>query len=323
MKLDVPPAAVAVVKETILVTGCEGLIGSALVCDLAALGVPVVGLDLAASNHRWRGDVRRPADVAEAVASCRGVVHLAAVSRVIWAERDPALCASTNVGGLRTVLDTASSVAEPPWVIFASSREVYGQAARLPADEDTPLAPLNVYGRSKVAGERLIAEASAAGLRAAVVRLSNVYGRLHDHPDRVVPAFAQAALRGGRLRVDGAHCTFDFTHVDDTVRGLCALIELLDHEAAPPPIHLLTGHPTTLGALARQAVLLSGSCAEVVTAAPRAFDVPRFYGDPARAKALLGWQAQIAVRDGLARLIGDLRGAGASAGLPDRRQACR
>ncbi len=295
-------------RDAIAVTGHEGLLGSALVRALESHGVPVVGLDLAAADRRWRGDVRNRSDVIEAVGSCRGVVHLAAVSRVLWAQRDPALCASTNVEGLRTVLDVVSSRAEPPWFVFASSREVYGAAPSLPADEDTPMAPVNVYGRAKVAGERLVGEAIAAGLRAAVVRLSNVYGSVNDHADRVVPAFARAALHGDQLRVEGPHCTFDFTHVDDAVRGLVVITELLDHEAAPPPIHLLTGRATTLEALAQHAVSLSGSSSTINTTASRPLDVARFVGDPARAKRLLGWHAEIGIRDGMARLIEDFRG---------------
>src|SRR5690606_18333135 len=137
----------------------------------------------------------------------------------------------------------------------------------LPAVKDAPLAPINIYGRTKVAGERLITEAAGLGLRAAVVRLSNVYGSPADHHDRVVPAFVRAAVAGTALRVDGPEHTFDFTHIDDTARGIALLADLLAHgEPAPPPIHLLPGQPTTLGQLAALAVELAGGHAPIVTA---------------------------------------------------------
>lgn len=107
-----------------------------------------------------------------------------------------------------------------------------------PADEETPLRPVNVYAHSKVAGEQLIAEARDRGLRACVIRLSNVYGSTQDHPDRVVPAFARAALLGQPLRIDGCDHTFDFTHISDVVHGIAALVELLVRGIAPPPITL-------------------------------------------------------------------------------------
>jgi len=102
-----------------------------------------------------------------------GVVHLAAVSRVIDGERDPARCWAVNVEGTRTVVEAAQSSPLRPWVIYASSREVYGQPSALPASEDCDRAPLNVYGRSKVAAEDLV---TASGLAHAIVRFSNVYG---------------------------------------------------------------------------------------------------------------------------------------------------
>ena len=295
-------------RSNILITGAEGLVGSALRQSLSLRGDAPVNLDLRAPSARGRGDVRRADDVKTALAGCRGVVHLAAVSRVIWGERDPALCTATNVGGTRNVLDAARASITRPWVIFASSREVYGAPIQLPATEDCPLNPMNIYGRTKVEGERLVEEARAAGLRAATVRLSNVYGSIGDHATRVVPAFARAAVRGEPLQIEGSSHTFDFTHIDDTVRGLVSLIDLLDGGGPPPPsIHFLTGQPTSLAALAETCIHLAGSRSVRCEAPSRSFDVSHFYGDFGRARALLGWSPQVALADGVARLIHDFR----------------
>lgn len=297
--------------ERILVTGSEGLVGSALRVALRLLGHDVAGLDLRGEGPE-RGDVRDPECVRRAVDGCHGVVHLAAVSRVIWGEREPALCRETNVGGLQNVLAAAAESATPPWLIFASSREVYGEPGvdDLPVGEDAPLRPVNVYGQTKVEGEQLVTAARARGVRTAIVRLSNVYGGFPDHPDRVVPAFVHAAVQGLPLRVDGSGHTFDFTHLDDTTRGLMALVELLGAgSAASPPVHLLTGTATTLGALAQLAVELSGSerSTAIVEAPARTFDVGRFVGDPRRARQLLDWRPTITIRDGLARYASAVR----------------
>lgn len=292
----------------ILITGSAGLVGAALAAMLRSRGYTVRGLDLRDPTSTGHGDVRDPEAVRRAVSGCVGVVHLAAVSRVIWGERDPVACRSTNIDGTRTVLDAVHAASGRPWLIFASSREVYGQPLRLPADEDSPLAPINVYGRTKEAGERMITEARGQGLRAAVVRLSNVYGSAADHHDRVVPAFVRAAVAGATLRVEGSGHTFDFTHVDDTVHGITLLAELLGRgESPPPPIHFLTGRPTTLGELASLAVALAGGRSAIVEAAPRSFDVAQFHGSPARARELLGWAPRVSLRDGLAGLIAAIR----------------
>lgn len=295
-------------KKRILVTGSEGLIGTALSDALAQQGYDVVSLDLQALGPRNQGDVRKAEDLHRSVRGCIGIVHLAAVSRVIDGEKNPDRCWETNVGGTRNVIAAALSSPIRPWIIQASSREVYGQPASLPVCEDIPLAPVNIYGRSKIEGERLISEARSAGLRTAILRFSNVYGWTRDHSDRVVPAFARAAAFGLPLRVDGADHTFDFTHIDDTITGIMALIALLQAgEAPPPPIHLLTGQPTTLGQLARLAVELAGTNAAINDGPPRTFDVSHFYGSPRRAEQVLGWRPRTTIRDGLARLIDSFR----------------
>lgn len=290
-------------NHRILITGSSGLVGTALTAALRAEGAEVVCLDLRAGVEAY-GDVRDRARLHEVGADVDGIVHLAAVSRVISGERDPELCWATNVGGLRNVLEAAGSSARTPWLVFASSREVYGQPESLPATEDAPLRPVNIYGRSKVEGEQLVTAAQRAGLRACTIRLSNVFGSTSDHADRVVPAFARAAALGAELRVDGLDHTFDFTHIDDVTRGIVALVGLLaSGESPPPPIHFVSGQPTTLGELANLAVSLGRPGSTIRAAAPREFDVARFYGDPSRAKALLGWQPQVRLEEGLAQLI--------------------
>ncbi len=234
-------------------------------------------------------------------------MHLAAVSRVVWGERDPNLCWTTNVEGTRNVLEGAKSSRDKPWVIVASSREVYGEPPLLPASEDTPLAPVNVYGRSKVAAELLAKDAQAAGARVAVVRFSNVYGSAADHADRVVPCLVRSALQGAPLRVEGSENTFDFTHVSDAVAGILAVMRALESGQALPPIHFVTGRPTTLAELARIAIHTTQSTSVCVNAPSREFDVSRFYGDGARAKQLLGWSPRVAIEDGIAMLADEMR----------------
>lgn len=296
-------------SKRVLITGACGLIGRALHPRLHAAGYHVRGLDPRAVDAEHCGDVRDPAAVHAALQGCHGVLHLGAISRVVWGQRDPALCHATNVDGTRNVLAAAAASPLRPWVVVASSREVYGQADSLPATEDSPHRPMNVYARSKCGAEQLAASARREGVRAAVVRFSNVYGCVRDHQDRVVPAFARAAARGQPLRVEGADRLYDLTHIDDVAPGVMALLALLESpgEATPPPIHFVSGRGTTLGQLAALAVDLAGSQSPLTEAPSRDYDVARFVGDPTRAADLLGWRAETSLRDGLARLIADVR----------------
>ncbi|HMU38067.1 MAG TPA: NAD(P)-dependent oxidoreductase [Pseudomonadota bacterium] len=289
--------------NSILITGSEGLIGTALCVELPALGLDVRRFDLRRHNE----DVLDLSALRVAARDCIGIIHLAAVSRVIWGEKNPKLCWQTNVVGTRNVLDVAKTAPHKPWVILASSREVYGHAAVLPATEDAPLIPCNVYGRSKVAAEELCMTARTQGVQVAVVRLSNVYGSVTDHADRVVPCFARSAATGLPLRVDGRNNTFDFTHLLDTARGLLGVVACLRAgERALPPVHLLTGQPTTLEELATLAIRLGGGRSHILDAPPRAFDVSRFYGCPDRARKLLHFTANIQLKDGLEQLMHEL-----------------
>jgi len=293
--------------KTVLVTGSCGLVGRRLCASLRRDGFSVKELDLRGMGEE-HGDVTHAADIEAAIQNCEGVIHLAAVSRVVWGQRDPELCWRTNVTGVQNLIQAALAQRSKPWVLFSSSREVYGQAPFLPVAETTILNPLNVYARSKAEAEDIVLGARSQGLRTAVVRLSNVYGCTKDHADRVIPAFARAAVEGRPLRVEGGNHTFDFTHVNDVVRGFCALVGLLESGVQSlHPVHLVSGHPTSLGELAAICCRLARSDAAVTEAAPRSYDVARFYGDPTRARELLGWESEILLEAGLMRLIEDFR----------------
>jgi UDP-glucose 4-epimerase len=288
----------------ILVTGASGLIGRHLTPHIRGCGIPVRTFDIANSLDE---DTRDSEALAAALQGVEGVVHLAAVSRVALAERQRALCQAVNVDALNKLLRLCLERPSPPWVIFASSREVYGQSARFPVAEDSALSPINTYARSKVAGERLITSAAEAGLNAVICRFSSVYGCVLDHADRVVMAFAGAAANGGIMRVEGAQNTFDFTAIDDVVLGLWRLIQATRSGELLPPIHFVTGEATTLLELAQLSMRHAAASTVIENAPARVFDVGQFVGDPERAARLLGWRATIPVSIGVPRLINALR----------------
>ena len=286
----------------VLVTGSSGLIGSALSRRLRESGWEVVPFDAAAPDGAGRGDIRDQARLTAAMPGCTGVVHLAAVSRVIWGERDPVRCRAVNVTGTRNVLDAAQASGADPWVLVASSREVYGDASEFPVPESAPLRPLNVYARTKAEVEDLAAARRGAGQRVCVVRFSSVYGSVADHGDRVAPAFARRAADGGSLRIDGAATTLDFTHLDDVTTALHRAAGLLSAGGSLPPVHLVSGQATTLPDLAKIAVRAAGrGRSRPAPAGP--YDVARFVGDPSLAAEVLGWRARTPLEDGISRLV--------------------
>jgi nucleoside-diphosphate-sugar epimerase len=296
-----------VAKDRVLVTGSSGLIGLPLCAELARLNLDVVPFDIAASS---RADILDAQALVEAVRGCVGIVHLAAVSRVAHGERDPAHCRAVNAEGTRNVIKAAREATSSPWLVFASSREVYGQPDAMPVSEDAPLRPFNTYGRAKAESETLVIDASRATLRAIALRLTNVYGGLNDHPDRVIPAFVRNALSGSPLLIESPSATFDFVHVSDCVRGFVRAVSLLRGGAQSlDPCNLACGRATTLGDLARLVVSRTQSSSVIEERAALNYNVSRFVGDTVRAEKLLGWRHEITLEAGLDRYIALVRGA--------------
>jgi nucleoside-diphosphate-sugar epimerase len=283
----------------VLVTGSSGLVGRELEKGLRASGHAVRKYDIADGVS----DIRDRVKVAAAMRGCDGVVHLAAISRVAWGETFPELCHSVNVGGTALLLDLARQHSQPPWFLFVSSREIYGDPDDFPVREDAPMRPTNRYGASKAEGERLVEAACASGLRTSILRLSNVYGSANDHPDRAVPSLLWSAMIGQELRISGAETFFDFVHVDDCVEGLLIAAAMLNagHDRLPP-VHLVTGQKTSLGDLARIAISVARSRSSIRVDPPRSFDVKGFYGTPARAMERYGWSAKIDLEQGMKML---------------------
>lgn len=293
----------------ILVTGSAGLIGHVLLELLSDSGHEALGYDIVAPiGDPARGDIRDFAHLSRLADSVDGIIHLAAISRVKHAEADPATCHAVNVEGTRNVLTAAARASARPWVLLASSREVYGNPLRIPVHEDDVINPLNTYGRSKALSEKLALEARRDGLRVGVVRLANVYGHVNDHADRAVPAFCRAAVMRTPIRVEGNGYQYDFTHVDDVVTGILTIAAMLhDDTIALPIVHLVSGKATSLERLAELAWLAGDRYSEIRHESNFHYNVSCFVGDPSRAHRLLNWRTTIPIDRGIRNLVRDMK----------------
>lgn len=288
----------------LLITGSEGLIGTAICERLKKLNIGVVHFDKKFPiTHPYYGDILNKVRLQTAMKDCDGVIHLAAVSRVIWGEKNPELCWQTNYEGTLYVIESAFLSPKKPWILYASSREVYGNPPTLPAIEESPYNPVNVYGESKIESEKAILRAREEGLNTAIVRYSNVYGSIHDHQDRVIPAFCKAAVMGAPIRVDGFSHTFDFTYIDDVVEGtLKIILALCEAKTELPPFHLTTGKETSLLKAAELANKIGDQNSKIFEAPPRNYDVSNFCGDSTRTRNILGWEPKVSIEEGIERL---------------------
>jgi UDP-glucose 4-epimerase len=278
----------------ILVTGGAGFIGSHLVDRLVLdHSGEITVLD---NLHRGRlnnlgqslpkvnfvaGDIRNRALLIEQMAGVDLVYHLAAQSNVLGAIRDPDYSFETNVVGTYEVLK-AAGLAGVKRVIFASSREVYGETASLPVSEGAPIAPINAYGASKAAGEMYCRSFAASGLEVVILRLANVYGP-RDR-ERVIPLFVKRALNGEPLTIFGGSKILDFLWIDN-------LIEVLLRAAQCPcpdiPLNIGSGKGTTLIELAERIRSLTGYRSSIEVMENRGSEVEHFIAEVSAAQRVL------------------------------------
>lgn len=292
----------------ILITGSAGVIGKALLNVLPDNFTPI-RFDLSySSDTDSHGDIRDHKALKRSMQGCIGVIHLAAIARIGEGERQPELCWDINSYGTQTLLQVALSLENPPWVLLASSREVYGQQAALPVNEDALLQPLNTYARSKAQAEGHCLQAQKQGLKTAILRFANVFGSLEDYPTRVIPAFGRAALQGQPLQLQGADNVFDFIHIDDVIQGILKTVaHLCTQTGALPPLQLTTGVGTQIKALGQMICQLTQSSSPLIEVPARSCDIQRFYGDATMTQHLLTWKPKITLKEGLQRFLRELQ----------------
>lgn len=299
----------------ILITGSSGLLGSAIIPLLETDGHVIRRFDIRPSppsnNTSFMAeDITDNKARQQAIKKIDGIIHLAAVSRVLDAEQDPEKCFDINVKGTMDFLSDLAKMDNPPWFIYGSSREVYGSAPTMPVSEEQSLKPVNIYAESKVASESLIRNYARLTDRPAIIfRFSNVYGSIHDHATRVIPAFVRASVTGNEIRIDGEDHTFDFTHVDDTARAIQAAVEHIEDGrlAGIETMNVVSGKGTTLKQLANLVKSISGTEISITRGKPRDFDVAHFIGDSSHLEDVLGIRCDTPLSTGIERLMNDYR----------------
>ncbi|QTL02022.1 NAD-dependent epimerase/dehydratase family protein [Aquabacter sp. L1I39] len=343
---------------TILLTGGAGFIGTHVLAALLRNGHEVRVLDsLRADVHRsgdwrppagvafFRGDVRNPALVMEALEGVDAVVHLAAKVGLGVSLDDMPDYAGTNDTGTAILL-AAMARRNVPRLVLASSMVVYGEgqadcaehgavtpAPRRPedlaagrfeprcphcarplahrlVDEATPFDPRNAYATSKMAQELYAANwARMTQGSVAALRYHNVYGpgMPQDTPYAgVASLFASALLKGEAPRVfEDGGQRRDFVHVRDVASATVAALER--HEAGVAAFNVGSGTPRTVGEMADALATALAGPRPVITGGFRLGDVRHITADSRRLREDLGWRPQEDFAAGIAAFAAEAR----------------
>jgi UDP-glucose 4-epimerase len=312
-------------RDVTIVTGGAGFIGSELVRQLAERGDRVVAIDNLVNGTRENlhglpadrvtlltCDVR-DRDAYRALLRETSVVYHLACLGVRHSVHSPVENHEVNATATLHLLAECRAAGVPRFV-YVSSSEVYGTAQWVPMSEEHPTFPSTVYGGSKLAGESYTrAFHRTYDYPTVVVRPFNTYGpRSHHEGDsgEVIPKFLLRSLAGKPLIVfgDGTQ-TRDFTFVSDSARGI--ILAGTADAAVGRTINLGSGSEITINDLAAAVTRATGRAdTHVVHDIPRPGDVLRLYADMRRAQELLGYSVQVALADGLDRLLAWYRAQG-------------
>ena len=306
-------------RKTVLVTGAAGFIGSHLVDRLLADGFEVIGLDNLMTGdlanltqagrdphfHLEIGDVRETLHAYSEV-----IFNLACPASPVHYQSDPHATFTTSVLGAIRVVEHARS--RRCRIVHASTSEVYGDPLEHPQKEEywgnvNPIGPRACYDEGKRAAETVLMDARRRGeADVRIVRIFNTYGpRMARNDGRVVSTFVDQCLNGLPLTIfgDGSQ-TRSFCYVSDLVEGLAAAARV---DAVDVPVNLGNPNECSLLDLASLVMELCGRRVDVVHRALPEDDPRRRRPDITRARAQLGFDPKVPLRDGLKKTIASFR----------------
>ncbi|MDE3261897.1 MAG: NAD-dependent epimerase/dehydratase family protein [Acidobacteriota bacterium] len=305
-------------ERRVLVTGAAGFIGRRLATSLAAAGARITGFDRTRPNAPGANLEFRQADLRErealddAVADVDVVFHLAAANGHRASIDEPRADFDDNVMGTVSLLAAVARRAPRARVVLASTRQVYGRAASLPADEAHVVAPPDIHSIHKETAEHLVRHSGEQrGVPCSVLRLTNTYGP--GQPTAGPAAgltgrFLGDALAGREITILGDPGLLrDFNYVNDVVDAFLRA----GVPEAPAGTWNLGAAPVRLRAFA-EAVFRALDEEPRVRSAPlppgfEAIAIGDFHSDWSAIRRELGWQPAWTLESGLAETVHDMR----------------
>ncbi|HRJ42440.1 MAG TPA: NAD-dependent epimerase/dehydratase family protein [Caldilineaceae bacterium] len=308
----------------VLVTGGAGFIGSHISDGLLAAGHQVVIIDnlhtgkktnVPAGATFYQADLRDQPRLVEIFAAEKpdAISHQAALANVRDSMSDPATYAQVNVVGTLHLLELARSHGVKKIVFASTGGATYGEGysedgSKLPFTEESKAQPKDNYGANKLSCEyHLDLYRQNYGLAYVALRYPNVYGPRQDSKGGagVIAIFAGAMLRNLPTKITGDGKQIrDFCYVGDIARANRLALE----SDATGIFNVGTGVPTDINRVHAVLSVATGYTQAPVYVARPAGEVLATYLDSAKAKNVLGWQAEVTLEEGMGHTVAWLRG---------------
>jgi UDP-glucose 4-epimerase len=299
----------------ILVTGGAGFIGSHIVDGYIAAGHSVAIVDNLWENggkeaninpkaHFYKADIRDESALEYIFDEVRPEVvnHQAAQMSVFISTQNPKLDAEVNIIGLINVLANCNRVGIRK-IIFASTGAVYGSPDQFPITEKSELLPESPYGISKMAGEHYLRDWQRThGLAYTVLRYANIYGPRQDpHGEAgVIAIFIKRFLAGEPIRIDwDGNQQRDFLYVGDLVRMHQLVLNAGDNDT----FCVGTGVGTSVNEIYEKLSEIIGYTPQIIRAPKRSGDFYKAYFSCSKAQAMLDWEFQVTLEEGLKKTV--------------------
>ncbi len=241
------------------------------------------------------------------------ISHQAALANVRDSMSDPATYAQVNVVGTLHLLELARSHGVKKIVFASTGGATYGEGysedgSKLPFTEESKAQPKDNYGANKLSCEyHLDLYRQNYGLAYVALRYPNVYGPRQDSKGEagVIAIFAGAMLRNLPTKITGDGKQIrDFCYVGDIARANRLALE----SDATGIFNVGTGVPTDINRVHAVLSVATGYTQAPVYVARPAGEVLATYLDSAKAKNVLGWQAEVTLEEGMGHTVAWLRG---------------
>lgn len=312
-------------KQSVLITGGLGFIGSNLAIRLVELGARVTLVDSLIPEYGGNvknietikdrivlniADVRDPFSMNYLVKGHQFLFNLAGQTSHVDSMADPFTDLEINARAQLSMLEACRRHNHEIRVVFASTRQVYGRPQYLPVDENHPLQPTDINGIHKLAGEwyHLLFD-KVYSIKSVILRLTNTYGprmRVKDARQTFLGIWIKSLILGDEIQVygDGRQMR-DFAYVNDVVEAL--LLAAATPACYGKVFNVGGGEPISLEEAAKLLISLRPlKCSYKLVPFPpdrKVIDIGDYYSEDSAFRSLTKWKADNSLKDGLEKTI--------------------